>query len=436
MTTAARPAPAGAGAAYGAGVPRTRQLAAVAAAPLLLAVATGVWAAVWDTRSLDLSAAPFAGHYDLRLGGWTPVLLLTALALHTAAPWLERLPWRRLLVAAPVAAAVWSVALALVDGTRRGLVGPLLPPGEYLHDVDRVHGLHAFLSGFAAQVAGGPHPWTTQVAGHPPGLLLLLAGMKQVGLSGPWPLVVLLVGAGCSAVAAVLVTVREVAGEQAARRCAPFLALAPAAVWVAVSADALYLAVAAWGLAALATGRERLGRSAAGGAALGAGLLLSYSVVPLGALALALLRSRRQLLAATAGVLAVVGAFAAAGFWWFDGLQQTLVRVQQGDGGTRPFSYFVLADLAVLGVALGPAAAAGLRCLSRPDPLWRLAGPVLLAVAVSDLSGASKGECERIWLPFVPWLLVGTARLEHRRAWLAVQLVTSLVLVLVLRAKW
>ncbi|MGZ6827859.1 MAG: hypothetical protein ACXVGH_13815, partial [Mycobacteriales bacterium] len=77
-----------------------------------------------------------------------------------------------------------------------------------------------------------------------------------------------------------------------------------------------------------------------------------------------------------------------------------------------------------------------LRCLARPDPLWRLAGPVLLAVAVSDLSGASKGECERIWLPFVPWLLVGTARLEHRRAWLAVQLLTTLVLVLVLRAKW
>lgn len=412
---------------------------AAAAVPLLLAVATGVWAGLWHTRLLDLSAAPFAGHYDLRVGGWTAPLLLTALALHAVAPHLERLPWRRLLLAAPVAAVVWSVALALVDGTRRGLLGPLLPPGEYLHDVGRVQGVHSFLSGFAAQVAGGPHPWTTQVAGHPPGLLLLLAGLDRLGLSGPWPLVVLFVGVGCSGVAAVLVAVRAVAGETTARACAPFLALAPAAVWVAVSADALFLAVAAWGLAGLAVGRDRPPWSAVtvlGGAALGLGLVLSYSVVPLGALALALLRSRRHLLAATAGLLLVLGAFTAEGFWWFDGLSQTLVRVQQGDGGTRPFRYFVVANLAVLGVALGPAAAAALSSLRRPDPLWRLVGPVLLAVAVSDLSGASKGECERIWLPFVPWLLVATARLEHRRRWLAAQLVTTLVLVLVLRAKW
>jgi hypothetical protein len=410
-----------------------------AAAALLLAVAVGVWAGIWGTRRLDLSAAPFAGHYDLRLGGWTPVLLAVALLAHTSAPWLARLGWRRLLLASSAAAVVWSLALALVDGVQEGLLRSLRPPGEYLHDVGRVHGVHSFLSTFSDQVAGGPDPWTTQVAGHPPALLLLLAGMRQVGLGGPWPLVVLFVLAGCSTVAAVLIAVRAVCGEATARACAPFLPLAPAAVWVAVSADALFMAVAAWGLAGLAVGRARSAWSAPtvlGGAALGTALMLSYSVVPLGALALALVASKRQLLAATAGLLVVFGFFTAEGFWWFDGLSQTLVRVRAGDGGTRPYEYFLLANLAVLGVALGPAAVTGLTALRRADPLWRLVAPVLLAVLVSDVSGASRGEVERIWLPFVPWLVVATARLDQPRRWLAVQLLFGLVLVLLLRAKW
>lgn len=62
--------------------------------------------------------------------------------------------------------------------------------------------------------------------------------------------------------------------------------------------------------------------------------------------------------------------------------------------------------------------------------------PVAVAVGVSDLSGASRGEVERIWLPFVPWLLVATARLPQPRQWLGLQLVAGVVLDAVLRAKW
>ena len=51
---------------------------------------------------------------------------------------------------------------------------------------------------------------------------------------------------------AVLVTLRVLGAEPLARRAAPFLVLAPAAIWQAVSADAVFAAVAAWGLAALA----------------------------------------------------------------------------------------------------------------------------------------------------------------------------------------
>jgi hypothetical protein len=52
----------------------------------------------------------------------------------------------------------------------------------------------------------------------------------------------------------------------------------------------------------------------------------------------------------------------------------------------------------------------------------------LLAIVAADLSGLSKAEVERIWLPYAVWLLAATGWLppEHRRGWLAVQAVTAL----------
>ena len=51
-----------------------------------------------------------------------------------------------------------------------------------------------------------------------------------------------------------------------------------------------------------------------------------------------------------------------------------------------------------------------------------------LAILVADLSGLSKAEVERIWLPYGIWLLVATAWLPaaHRRWWLATQALTAL----------
>jgi len=50
------------------------------------------------------------------------------------------------------------------------------------------------------------------------------------------------------------------------------------------------------------------------------------------------------------------------------------------------------------------------------------------AVLAADLSGLSKAEVERIWLPFAVWLLVATTHLPHghRRWWLAAQAATAL----------
>lgn len=57
---------------------------------------------------------------------------------------------------------------------------------------------------------------------------------------------------GSSAAAAVLIAVRVLASEQMARRTAPFVAVAPTAIWIAVSADGYFAGVAAWGIALLA----------------------------------------------------------------------------------------------------------------------------------------------------------------------------------------
>ena len=65
---------------------------------------------------------------------------------------------------------------------------------------------------------------------------------------------------------AVLVTVRAIADEAAARTVAPFAVLFPGAVWIATSADAFFAGVTAWGVALLALAAAR-GTVPAGGPA-------------------------------------------------------------------------------------------------------------------------------------------------------------------------
>lgn len=414
---------------------RLRHAWPVLAVPAAVAVCA-LWAALL-TRSgaeLHIGAAPLVGRWDVRL---TPLVLLPvvagALLLAVAPPLAETARWRVLLFLTTVGAVLWSVALALADGTP-GLVDPLSSRDEYLFEVPQVRA--GFLPGFVERINtyGGPGAWTTHVAGHPPGALLIFAGLARIGLGGPGPAAALCVLAGASAGAAVLVAVRAVADERTARRAAPYLVLFPGAVWVAVSADALFLGVTAWGIAALVTGRSLFG-----GLLMGAGLALTYGALPLGALALAALvrrRNPRGLLVAGAGVMVVLGGLALAGFRWDEGLAETLVRVEAGAGGERPAVYFAVANIAAFGLAVGPACLAGLMALRRADPLWWLVGPVLLALVVADLSGASKGEVERIWLPYAPWLLLAAARLPPGRGWLLAQAVTALTVQVVLDSKW
>ncbi len=128
------------------------------------------------------------------------------------------------------------------------------------------------------------------------------------------------------------------------------------------------------------------------------------------------------------GCAAVVAAFTADGFWWPDGVRATHHFYAHNYGsGSRPYGYFLLADLAVFAVMIGPATVAGIAHLNvRRNPAGWLVIAALVAVAVSDLSGYMRGEVERIWLPYAPWVVAAAAVLTRRRGWMLLQVAVAL----------
>ncbi|SNY46928.1 hypothetical protein [Actinoplanes atraurantiacus] len=405
---------------------------ALVAALVVAAIVAGALLG-WAGRPVHASAAPLFGHVLPHAGPGTPVAIAVALAVIRWGPGLaERLPWRPLLAATWVAAVAWVFALALVDGWQRGVAGRLTTPYEYLAEVPGVTDVPAMLRGFAGRIVdGGPEPWTTHVAGHPPGALLVFVGLDRLGLGGGgWAAVVCIV-AGALATAAIMVTLRALGDERAARVAAPFLVLFPGAVWIGASADGLFAGVAACAVALLAVGLSRPARwaVAAGGAGLAVCAYLSYGLVLLALPALAVVVLRRTrwplLIWAVLGAAAVVAAMTLLGFAWWDGFFLVRRRYYQGLASDRPYAYWVWANLAAFALCAGPAAAAILR-RGRRSPLvlgWAA------AVLAADLSGMSKAETERIWLPFAIWLPAAAALLPRpdRRWWLAAQAGTALL---------
>jgi hypothetical protein len=69
--------------------------------------------------------------------------------------------------------------------------------------------------------------------------------LDRIGLGGDAFAAAFTITAGASLVLAVLLTLRLLTGEERARAAAPFVALAPGAVWVGVSADGYFAGVAA-----------------------------------------------------------------------------------------------------------------------------------------------------------------------------------------------
>jgi hypothetical protein len=440
---------------------RTPRVSA-ASAGLAVAVALVVLAmlvpAVLDWNVRVRTFPPLHADWDPRVGpGSLPALLIGVLGAQRAVDLTERTAWPRLLVWVFVVGLAWMLALAYVDGSR-GVSEILGTQYEYLRTARRVIDLHATLQGFIPRITQDrPGYWPTHVAGHPPGALAFFVVLVRLGLGGDLTAGLVVTVLAATTAVGVLVTVRALGAERQARRAAPFLVLGPAAVWQCVSADAMFAAVAAWATACLAlaaTSRatsRRIGWSLVAGLLFGCCVMLSYGLPLLAVLALAVLLVARTwvpLVPAALAAAAVVGTFALFGFSYLEALPAIHDRYWGAIGGRRPWQYWLWGDLAALSISAGPLAAAGVAHLladarsTLRDPGSRvvrwLAGAGVAMVLVADLSLMSKAEVERIWLPFVPWVLLACALLpEHwRRRGLVLQVVVALVVQHLLFTGW
>lgn len=426
--------------------PRRGMAAAVVLVTLAAAVPPATGWAVHATAHSPGTVAPLHATWRPMAGIGTPLALLVAvLGIRYADRLATTLRWPRLLVVTYAGSLAWGVSLALVYGVS-GLSRDLTSPAEPLITARGVHDVPALLHGFIARIPlDSVGNWPTHVAGHPPGLLLAYVALVRLGLGSALAAGLVITVIGCSTPVAVLVTLGRLGAEDAARRAAPFLVLGPAALWVVISSDGVFGAVAAWGLAALAAACTARGRVAVPALAIVAGLLLgsllvlSYGLELVGLLALAVVTlagGRRVVpVVAVAAVAAVVPTLVLAhyGFDLWAAFPVLRRRYWDGLAHSRPNAYWVFGDLAALLIAGGPVLGEGLGQLvvsrDRADRVVRrLAGAAVACIGLADLSLMSKGEVERIWLPFVPWLLISTALLPRR--WRAAGLVLQVVVAL------
>ncbi|GAA2584203.1 hypothetical protein SMC26_02685 [Actinomadura fulvescens] len=394
-------------------------------------------------------------HAQLRADPYTwrmiPAVCVAVACVAVLPVLVRRLAWRPLLLASWAATLAWTLALAWSDGIDH-LARPLDNPGEYPAGVGAVRDDPL---GWLRTFTDRLHDYPTHVRGHPPLPTLVVWALDAVGPGGTtWPAIVIVL-VGTSAVVAVALTVRRLAGEEVARRTLPFLVMAPLVLWIATAMDAFFLGVGAWGtaLVAVAAGRDHIVAAVGGGLLLGSLPYLSYGLLPLFAVPAAVLiacrPSARVVVALLCGCAAVPVAFTLLGFWWPDGVAATYDTYRVSSGSAkRSYWYFLVADFAVLAILVGPAVAHALpsslasvvraaRARTAPPAPGLLAGAALLGTLALALSGVTRGEVERIWVPYAAWIVVAAARhTPPSRGWLAAQAVTALAVQALVLSEW
>jgi methylthioxylose transferase len=394
-------------------------LPAAAALVAALVVATGVTVHA-TTGRLGTATPPFVMAWAPRLDPLAVVGVALALAAFGAA---ARLLGSQVQARA-FAAMAYGCGLAAALGVnlvRHGLAGwdaafdlhrSFEAPNEYLPGLPALsYGTRVFLDRFAEIVPSQP----VNVAGHPPGLLLL---MHWLAISTPFGLAALVILAGGCTIPLGYLLARPLLGDRRARLATLVIAFTPSVLLFGVtSADWLY-AAAGTGAAALLV-RPRL--RALGGIALALASLLSWALLAVAAWATFVAWRRegakRAIALAAVCAAAVIGVnlVLAAGYGYdpIGALRATHAVYLHSIATRRPYAFWVLGSPVAWTVMLGlPAAWLALAGAGRREPL---AGALFAIVAIAAVLGFTKAEVERIWLFLVPAAALACAAQGPRR---------------------
>ncbi|MEV4423488.1 hypothetical protein AB0L40_26485 [Patulibacter sp. NPDC049589] len=367
---------------------------------------------------------PFVFGWVPKIDPWAAVAVVVLGLAAVAGP---RLLSRRV---PPLGAAALLFGIALAAGlslnaARVGTYGwwaifDLRPGGsfeainEYLPGLPTLHwGVGNYLDRFAETVPSQ----TVNVAGHPPGPLLL---MHVLGIDTAQGLAALCIAGAALCAPLTYAIGRTVASEQAARTAGLVAAVTPVMLLDGfTSYDAVFAAIGAAAAALLLSRRGWV--VALGAVAFGVATLFSWALLGVGAaVALAvLLRDgwRRALVVGAAAGAGFVGLNAVLVFGWgYDPvgtLRATEAVYRNSVATVRPYGFWVFGSPVAWGLLLGPfLIAAAARAALRRSPV---AIAILSVVLIAALAGFTKAETERIWLIFVPLACVAAAPLLTRR---------------------
>lgn len=350
-----------------------------------------------------------------------PVIALAVagvLALHRS-----QLRWGTRVAASAGLAFVLALAVAALAGGPWAWRQPLDYAGEYPAGVGMVGAIPAFLRTFPGLLPLLP----THASGHPAGAMIAYALIARAwpGLTAAALATVALGSLGGVAAGGLA---RDELGEPGGRLALACWVLSPGVVlYLATSADAIFATVL--GAAALAAHRGLTRRSpawtAAGGALLWAGSMLTYSAVLLlaflGVRAAGRLRTDRAwVLAWAAGTAAVVLGLAVL-LWATTGydvpaaLRATHRAYQAAPGSAgRPYALWLPGDLVAFGGMLGVPLLAALATRAVAvvrERAWTSVDAAALATLLAAACwGFSRGEVERIFQFLVPLVLVPATR--------------------------
>jgi hypothetical protein len=352
-----------------------------------LGVATPPFVADWAPRLHPLAAVSAA---TLAAGcAIAPRLLRLSPPSFTAAVYALAITLGLALNAARLGTAGWSAVFDLQHGGEAS--------NEYLPGLPALsYGVHFYLDRFDELVPSQP----VNVAGHPPGPLLL---MHALGIDSATGLATLCIGAGSLTAPLTYALGRALHTDHTARLAALLVTFSPVVLLDGVTSFDYLFAALSTGAAVLLLTRPVLGA-----AALAVAALFSWALLAVGAWAVLVTRSVRLAVACAAAFVALNAVLAAtAGYDPLGTLRATAAVYDHSIASMRPHAYWMLGAIAAWGVMLGPPiAAAAVRNAVRRD---RVALALAAVILVAVVGGYTKAETERIWLFLVPLACVAAA---------------------------